>query len=177
MSEAEIRGAVPGDEGVLAEVAGATFALACPPTMAAASVDAFIAEHLTVERFAEHLADPGRDLLVAVRDETAVAYVMLVHGEPYDATIAAQLRHLPTVELSKIYALPAEQGTGLAGRLLDAAVERARARGARGMWLGTNSQNTRAQSFYRRTGFVQVGTRKFKVGAGWEDDYVFENAL
>jgi diamine N-acetyltransferase len=145
--------------------------------MPAADVDAFVAEHLTAQRFEEYVADPGRAVLVAEDDGVAVGYVMLVHGEPYDADVRAVVRHRPTTELSKIYVLPNAQGGGVARQLLDAALEVARAIEAAGMWLGTNQANVRAQRFYEKSGFERIGTKRFHVGDRWEDDFVYELRL
>jgi ribosomal protein S18 acetylase RimI-like enzyme len=100
-----------------------------------------------------------------------------VHGEPYDEAVAAVVRHRPTTELSKIYVLPDAHGGGVARELLAAAVEVARDIGAAGMWLGTNQANVRAQRFYEKSGFEQIGTKRFHVGDRWEDDFVYELPL
>lgn len=145
------------------------------------SVQKFIDANLTPERFEEYVGDQGRAVLLAEEDEgqdvVAVGYVMLVHGEPYDADVRAVVRHLPTTELSKIYVMPTAHGSGIARDLLAAALEIARDIGAAGMWLGTNQANARAQRFYLKSGFEQVGTKRFWVGDHYEDDYVFELAL
>ena len=141
------------------------------------SIEKFIAEHLTAERFEEYVADPGRAVLVAEDGDEAVGYAMLVHGEPYDADVRAVVTHLPTTELSKIYVLPQAHGGDVARALLAAAVDIARDIGAAGMWLGTNQNNVRAQRFYEKSGFERVGTKRFWVGDHWEDDFVFELAI
>jgi ribosomal protein S18 acetylase RimI-like enzyme len=145
--------------------------------MPAADVDAFVAEHLTAQRFEEYLADPGRAVLVAEEDAAAIGYAMLVHGEPYDEHVRAVVRHRPTTELSKIYVLPTAHGGGVARQLLDAALAAAREIGAAGMWLGTNQANVRAQRFYEKSGFERIGTKRFHVGERWEDDFVYELVL
>jgi diamine N-acetyltransferase len=145
--------------------------------MPAADVDAFVAQHLTAQRFEEYVAEPGRAVLVAEDDGVAVGYVMLVHGEPYDADVRAVVRHRPTTELSKIYVLPNAHGGGVARQLLDAALDVARDIGAAGMWLGTNQANVRAQRFYEKSGFERIGTKRFHVGDRWEDDFVYELRL
>jgi ribosomal protein S18 acetylase RimI-like enzyme len=61
--------------------------------------------------------------------------------------------------------------------LLDRTIEAAAARGAAGMWLGTNAANRRAQRFYEKAGFERVGTRRFQVGGRLEDDVVMERGL
>jgi diamine N-acetyltransferase len=43
--------------------------------------------------------------------------------------------------------------------------------------LGTNQRNERAHRFYEKSGFERIGTKRFKVGDRWEDDYIFELAL
>jgi GNAT superfamily N-acetyltransferase len=145
--------------------------------MPAISIEKFIAENLTVDRFEEYVADPDRAVILAEDGGRAVGYAMLVHGEPYDADVRAVVTHLPTTELSKIYVLPDVQGGVVASALLGAAVEVAREVGATGMWLGTNQHNTRAQRFYEKSGFQRVGTKRFWVGDHHEDDYVFELAV
>jgi ribosomal protein S18 acetylase RimI-like enzyme len=172
-----IRRADDRDAAALADVAAATFALACPPDMPADSISLFIAEHLTAARFEEYVVDPSRVVMVAEDGYEAVGYALLVHGEPYDADVRAAVQRRPTTELSKIYVLPTAHGGGVARDLLAACVDAAREIGAAGMWLGTNQHNERAQRFYLKSGFERVGTKKFWVGDHWEDDYVFELAL
>lgn len=172
-----IRRAVAGDETALSAVAGATFHLACPPHTTPESIAAFVRDVLSPDNFRAYLADPQRVLLIAEEAGVAVGYVMLVAGEPYDADVAATITLRPTVELSKIYVLESHLGRGIALALLDASVAASRELGVRGMWLGTNQLNVRAQRFYEKHGFARVGAKRFLVGDAWEDDYVFELPL
>ena len=176
-----VRPATVADAPALAVVAAATFALACPPHTTPEAVTAFIADVLSVERFEEYLADPARDLFLAHdpagEGDRATGYAMLVTGEPADPDVRAVLEHRPTSELSKIYVLPDGHGSGTSSLLMAAALDAARARGARGAWLGVNQLNERAQRFYAKNGFTKVGTKRFLVGDRYEDDFVFEQAL
>ncbi|EWT00497.1 acetyltransferase [Intrasporangium oryzae NRRL B-24470] len=172
-----IRRASAADVPALAEVAAATFALACPPDMTQDRIDRFVAEVLSQECFERYLADPARMLLLAEDDEGALGYTMLVAGEPHDEDVAAAIRHRPTVELSKIYVLPRAHGTGAAHALMEQSLAWARDTGAAGVWLGVNQQNERAQRFYVKSGFAVAGTKRFLVGGRHEDDYVMEQRL
>ena len=172
-----VRVAGPGDVPELADVAAATFALACPPGMTQERVDAFVAEVLSADRFDGYVSDPDRRVLLAEQDGIPLGYAMLVRGEPHDADVRAALTLHPTVELSKIYVLPAAHGTGAAALLMAASLEWAASVGAAGTWLGVNQQNERAQRFYAKSGFVRVGTKRFLVGGTYEDDYVLERPL
>jgi len=172
-----VRRAVAADAGALADVAAATFALACPPHVTPGSIATFIGDVLSVECFQRYLADRQRDLFVADADGLTAGYAMLVAGEPGDEDVQRALTLRPTAELSKIYVLPEHHGAGASRMLMEAALDAARDRGVAGAWLGVNQLNERAQRFYAKSGFSRVGTKRFLVGARYEDDYVFERAL
>lgn len=172
-----VRPARSDEADAVAVLAAVTFPLACPPSSTPEDHAAFIAGNLTPAHFAAHLADPDRDVLVADDDGTLVGYTLLVAGEPYAAEVAAVVPLRPTVELSKCYVLPGRHGGGVAGALMTASLDAARARGAAGVWLGVNGENTRAQAFYRRSGFTEVGTRTFQVGTERHHDLVLHRAF
>lgn len=172
-----IRRAVAADAPELARVAAATFPLACPPSTTDEAKADFIATVLSEASFGRYLASDDHLLLLAEVDGVAAGYTMLVTGDPADADVAACVTRRPTVELSKVYVMAEQHGTGLARDLVEASVEAATATGAASMWLGVNDENVRANRFYEKCGFVQVGTKKFRLGDIDEDDYVRERVL
>ena len=173
-----VRRATDADAALLHELAAATFALACPPGTAQEHIDAFIAEHFTLDRFTGYLADPGRALRLLVDDDgTAIGYTMLVFGDPIDPDVLAAVTHRPTAELSKLYVLPASHGAGGARTLMEATLDDARSRGVTSVWLGVNQQNARAIRFYGKSGFAVVGTKTFLVGPERHDDFVMEQVF
>ncbi len=172
-----IRRATLDDATALHEVAAATFGLACPPGTRDEDIAAFIELHLSAPRFREYLADPARIVLVAEMADGLAGYAMLVDGEPVDPDVAAAITTRPTVELSKIYVRDTHHGSGLAAALIGASVQAASERGAAAIWLGVNQHNARANRFYERQGFRQVGTKRFLVGTEWHDDFVRERSL
>ncbi len=169
-----VRRAVTTDAAALHEVAALTFGLACPPGTEQHDIDAFIAGQLSEERFTEYLADSERELLLVEQGGRPVGYTMLVFGEPSDPDVAAAVSARPTVELSKVYVLPGLHGSGASAALLASTLEAASARGASSVWLGVNQRNLRANRFYEKSGFVQVGVKKFRVGGEVHDDFVRE---
>lgn len=169
-----IRQATSADAEALARLAEETFPLACPPTTSADDIAAFIRTQLSVGRFAEYLADPMRLLLVSEAEGSLIGYTMTVFAEPQDPDVIASLSRRPSAELSKVYVAEAMHGTGVAAVLLHATVEAARSRGVAALWLGVNQHNARANRFYEKHGFRQVGTKRFTVGTSIEDDFVRE---
>ncbi|MFS0886882.1 GNAT family N-acetyltransferase [Aeromicrobium sp. 179-A 4D2 NHS] len=172
-----VRTATAPDVAALADLAARTFPLACPPDMPEADMAAFIAQHLSAERFEQYLADPTAEVLLVDDGEGPIGYTLTFAAEPYDAGIAALVRRRPTVELSKCYTDPAVHGTDVAGRLMTSVLERAAEGGAESVWLGVNGRNARAQRFYAKHGFEVVGERRFVVGGRTEDDLVLERVL
>jgi ribosomal protein S18 acetylase RimI-like enzyme len=165
------------DAAELAEVAAATFPLACPPTAEPADVAAHIAEHLTARAFGAHLEDPDRIVLAARDDGRIVGYAMLVRGVGDDPDIAAAVTPRPAVELSKMYVQATHHRGGAAAALMQTGLDWARADGAAAVWLGVNRNNERAQRFYGKHGFVVTGARRFRLGAGTKDDFVMVRAF
>lgn len=172
-----IGAAVEADVDELAELAAATFPLACPPTSPPDEITRFIASQLSPRRFADYLADPSRTVLTARRHGRIVGYAMLIDGVGTDTDVAQAVPLRPAVELSKFYVHADCHGSGVAATLMAAAVDRAAAAGARCVWLGVNQRNSRAQRFYDKHGFTVAGTKTFPMGAHTEADYVMVRPL
>ncbi len=101
-----------------------------------------------------------------------IGYAMLA---PSDLPIAN--RNGTDLELKRIYLLHRFQGMRLGQKLLAAAEETARHARAERLLLGVYADNASAQAFYRRSGFVDAGRRKFKVGQTYYDDVIMAKAL
>lgn len=172
-----VRRAGATDAAGLAELAEATFPLACPPASAPEDIADFIATHLTAERFSDYLADGGRTIMVAEDSDGMCGYTMLILGDPADADVAASLTLLPTIELSKVYVRAGSHGRGVSASLIAATLDAAGETGAAGVWLGVNEQNGRAVRFYEKSGFRIVGKKSFRLGTQLENDFVMERSL
>jgi diamine N-acetyltransferase len=172
-----VRRAAAADAAELARVAAITFPLACPPSTTEEAKADFIANSLSERRFAGYLAEPDHILLLAEVDGASAGYTMLVTGEPRDQDVAAAVTARPTIELSKMYVMPEQHGTGVAAALMDASLAAGRVAGAVSIWLGVNNENLRANRFYEKSGFALVGHKKFRLGHVDEDDYVREREL
>ena len=168
----DVTAAVVADLPELADVAARTFPLACPASVTAENIAAFIEENLSETRFRDYLADPDRVVLAAREDGRIVGYVMLIHGVPDDDDVQRAVIVRPALELSKMYVLPDSHGAGVSAALMTAALNSATELGAATVWLGVNQQNHRAQRFYTKHGFAISGTKIFRLGADIENDYV-----
>lgn len=172
---AEIRTAEPHDAAALAELAGLTFPLACPPTLPADAIAEFVATQLDEASFRRYLADPQRIIDVATDRRTGelLGYTMVVLNSPPPTDPSAD----GAAELSKCYVRPELHGGGIAGRLVARSRDAVARTGAQQLWLGTNVANRRARRFYERCGFAVVGKRRFEVGGLPQDDVVMSTPV
>jgi ribosomal protein S18 acetylase RimI-like enzyme len=173
----DISTATAHDAAALAACAAITFPLACPPDSPSEDIQRHIDTQLSAERFAETIALPGRTIL-CIREEHRIAgWSMVVLDQPTDADVLAALSISPIVELSKFYVRPDHHGRGSAGALMAATLDLAGESGRPGVWLGVNQENARAIRFYTKNGFRIVGTKRFRLGDRFEDDFIMEQAL
>ena len=172
-----IRTATADDAGRLAALAAITFPLACPPGSRPEDIAAHLANTLSETSFRSYLSDPAVTVLVIDADGELRGYSLLVARPTSDPEVAAVLSEVPCTELSKCYVHPDHHGLGAAAELMHASIAAAAAAGARGLWLGVNSQNARAIRFYAKSGFRKVGTKSFQLGTTVEHDFVMERGL
>lgn len=173
----DIATATADDAAALAVCAAITFPLACPPDSPPEEIQRHIDTQLSAERFGEHLAAAGRTIL-CIRDGSRIAgWSMVVEDQPVDADVLAALTLAPVVELSKFYIHPDHHGRGSAAALMSATLDLAAESGQPGVWLGVNQENLRAIRFYTKNGFRRVGTKRFRLGDRYEDDFIMERTL
>ena len=149
-------------------MAGATFLEAFAGVLDGADILAHVSRNSSAEAFRDYLAAGA----IATFGEAAeggapLGYTLLTAP---DLPIAAQDGD---IELKRIYTLAPTWGGGLGAALMTRAIADACAAGHQRMLLGVYGGNTRAHRFYEKHGFVQVGTRRFRVGATWHDDRVY----
>ena len=110
------------------------------------------------------LADPLIEFACAYRDGEPAGYAHTrYHTSLWSSGVAAHLEDLFVRESAR--------GSGLGRALIDFAIDRARARGARFLSLQTNENNAGGRRFYQRIGFEPMGEPLY--GNGHEISLVF----
>ncbi len=168
-----LRRATTLDAATLAVIGTATFLEAFTWALPGADIVDFCLKHHTTAAYARYLSRPDTRITLAVTGQDApVGYVMLCHPDIDGFTTG------PTdIELKRIYLFSRYRANGTAQALLDAALTDAAELRAQRILLGTHVGNTRAIAFYRRNGFVEVGSRTFTVGSQQCCDLVFGKNL
>ena len=138
---------------------------------ATADLAAFLEAAFGAAGLPAHVVDPAYRVRLARADGRIVGYakigpVVFPGDWPADA-----------IELHQLYLLAPWQGAGVADALMDWAVVAARERGAGELLLSVFVDNHRAQRFYARRGFVEIGRYTFMVGDQADDDRIMRLAL
>lgn len=131
---------------------------------------AFLADWNPPARLAEQFDDPDWPCAL-IRDPggTILGYVKL---GPIDFDLPEGHSATDAIELHQLYVASAAKGTGIAAALMDWAIAEARSR-ARILYLSVFTENPRAQAFYRRYGFVDIGRNPFRVGNHIDEDRIW----
>ncbi|MEQ1508859.1 MAG: GNAT family N-acetyltransferase [Sphingopyxis sp.] len=152
------------------------FAMNYPPD----DLAQFLAEAMSASRYEKQISDPNFALRIVRRshgDERGriVAFIKLGPNElpmpPGEPPPSA------TWELHQLYVREEAKGSGIADMLMHWAIDEARARGAIALYLSVFVENHRAQRFYARHGFAEIGKNPFRIGNVIDDDRVWRLML
>ena len=168
-----IRRARPEDAERLGHIGVATFIDSYVYDIEGDAIVAHCTRQHAREVYAKYLADPACSVWLAEYTATGAPIGYAVNCPP-DLPIPLQPGDL---ELKRIYVLSRFHGSGTGPRLMQAAIDDARQRGAPRLLLGTYEDNHRAIAFYRKSGFAMAGTRQFQVGEKVYDDIVLAKPL
>ncbi len=166
-----IRRGTDADAGRLAALAEGTFRDTFEADNAPADMHAYCASAYSPEIQRRQLGDSTLDTFVADDGAALIGYAQLRPGAP------AVVRGPDPIELWRFYVDRLHHGRGVALALMNAVVAAAHARGAQTLWLGVWEQNSRAQAFYRKVGFVDVGAQQFVLGTDVQTDRVMARNL
>jgi len=160
------------DAELLAELGARLFREAFAADNDPADLEGYIGQSYGVSQQAAELGDAGGGVLLAEADGRVVGYAQLRAKDPPEC-----VRGPSPLELWRFYVDRPWQGKGVAAALMQAVREEAVLRGASTLWLGVWQRNDRAKAFYRRCGFLPVGTQAFRLGRELQTDVVMALAL
>jgi len=166
------RDATPADAPALARIGADTFTITFGHLYSATNLSDFLAENHSEAAAAAFIAKPNYATRLAHAGDTLAGYAMLS---------PAALPHLDparaTLELKRLYLMPAHFGAGIADALMEWMYGVAAERQADSLALSVFSENPRAMRFYQRHGFAPVGEYRFRVGSQLDREFVYVKHL
>lgn len=168
-----LRPAAPEDAPALGRLATDAFVHAFGHLYGADDLNAFLAEHRTVEVYRKHLQDPGTRIAIAESDGTTAGYA-LIH---WPSEFGSESDAFHPLALHQLYCAPTMTGRGTGAALMEWALAEARALGCDAVQLSVWSENIAAQRFYARYGFSKIADIGFMVGSHRDDEFLLELRL
>lgn len=132
----------------------------------------FLAAAYNIEKLTAELNHPESSFYFALVDNDVVGYLKLNVGNAQ-----SEAKGSDALEIERIYVYEKFQGKGVASTLMNAAFEIAREQHKKMVWLGVWEHNERAQSFYKKYGFVKTGQHDFYMGGDRQVDDILEKEL
>jgi GNAT superfamily N-acetyltransferase len=174
MAEIKIRQATTEDAKLLTDLSYTTFwdAFAHHPKNAPDDLDHYMRQAFNSEQIAAELAEPNSIFLIAELDDKPAGYAKLIVESIEDGITAMR-----PIELSRLYSHQEYLGKGVGQNLMDACFELAKSHDHDVMWLGVWEYNPRAQRFYEKNGFREVGKHTFQLGSDPQTDLLMQRTL
>lgn len=145
-----------------------TYADTHPPEVMQRHVDATFRE----ERLHGELEADDGPVFVVTHQDGLIAYACLGRGPA-----PAEVHGGRPVEIVRFYVDRPWHGRGIAGPLMDAALNAARDAGGDVAWLTVWEHNSRALGFYARQGFARVGRATYLFDGVPESDHLLAISL
>jgi ribosomal protein S18 acetylase RimI-like enzyme len=162
-----IRLATAADAAAVADLAARTFRDTFEADNTAEDMAAHLKKNYGAAIQSAEIANPAMATLVMEGEGGLIAYVQ-IRSDPAPACVGGRR----PLEIWRFYVDKPFIGRGIAGMLMDRTLQEIGSRGADVCWLGVWERNLRAQAFYRKQGFVQVGTQFYDVGSDRQTDHV-----
>jgi len=160
------------DAAQLAELAESTFRDAFEADNRAEDIELYLSQSYGVVQQSAELEDAAITTLLAFVDHLLAGYAQIRPGRPPECVPSPD-----SLELWRFYVAAPWHGRGVAPALMAAVIDEASARGADTLWLGVWERNQRAQAFYRKSGFSDVGAQVFVLGNDEQTDRVMALSL
>jgi ribosomal protein S18 acetylase RimI-like enzyme len=125
-----------------------------------------------VEQIKKELSDEKGIFLIAEIAGEAAGYAKLLF-DTREPEITAE----KPIELVRLYSKQEFLGKGVGAKLMNECFREAKNRGCDAMWLGVWEFNPRAQAFYRKYGFYEVGKHIFQLGSDPQTDVLMQKDI
>ena len=162
-----IRKALPSDAKALAEIAEATFRATFSAMNTAEHMELHCQTNYGEHTQAAEISNPEMVTLVSEYESRMIGYAQMRWGSAPSCVSANS-----PGEIQRLYVVEDCHGKGIAQDLMNACIDEIKQRGSDAAWLGVWERNPRAISFYKKSGFVEVGDHTFSLGGDPQRDII-----
>lgn len=136
------------------------------------NMEAYLDKAYAPEKLRAELSDINSIFYFLYLDEKLAGYLKL-----NEAPAQTEFHDQEALEIERIYVSQAFQGEGFGRCLMNKAIDTAKEREKKYIWLGVWEKNAKALRFYKKSGFSPIGTHSFMVGDDEQTDILMRKDL
>lgn len=136
------------------------------------NMKSYLESGFSTEKLTTELNSKTSEFYFAKLDKKVIGYLKLNFGQSQ-----TELKNEKALEIERIYVLKEFHRKKVGQILYDKAIEVAKVKKAKYVWLGVWEENPRAISFYRKNGFVEFDKHIFKLGNDEQTDIMMKLEL
>jgi ribosomal protein S18 acetylase RimI-like enzyme len=132
----------------------------------------YLNEALSIQTLSDEMMKKDSEFYFAKIEDKIVGYLKLNFGDSQTESIDEN-----GMEIERIYVLKAFHGQGIGQYMFDKAVDMARQKQLKFLWLGVWEENHRALNFYKKNGLVEFDKHQFVLGNDVQTDVMMKMFL
>jgi len=160
------------DIDLLQSISQQTFIEAFSETNTAENMTKYMAKKFSNETLLAELSNRGSEFYFAQLGNRVIGYLKINSEQAQ-----TELQHEHALEIERIYVLQEFQGRKAGQFLYEKALDIARLKTVRFIWLGVWEENHRAISFYQKNGFVAFDKHIFRLGDDEQTDILMKRSV
>lgn len=132
----------------------------------------YLEESFSLEKLTAEINDQNAEIYFAELDNTAIGYLKLNFGKSQ-----TELKDDTALEIERIYVSQDFHGKKIGQMLYEKAIQVAKEKAVKYIWLGVWDENPRAINFYKKNGFVEFDKHIFRLGSAEQTDIMMKKML
>ena len=165
--------ALPSDYSLLSDLGHKTFYDTWRPMNTEEDMQKYIKEAFDPLKIKSDIeAVATNTFLLAFIGKDAVGYVKLRCDRTYE-----EFKNEKAIEVERIYVVKEWQDKKVGKVLMDQCLQFATNNNFLWIWLGVNTDNSKAINFYKRYGFTVFGEKSFRLGEALDTDYLMKRSV
>ena len=169
MKNITIREVTQRDIDQLQAIGKQTFTEAFAADNSAEYMSAYLERAFSLERLTVEIADKDSEFHFALHGESPIGYLKINTGNAQ-----TEIKANDGLEIERIYVLKEYYGKQAGQLLLSTAIEVARQKQVKYVWLGVSEENPRAIRFYEKNGFVKFDEHIFNLAGDEQVDIMMK---
>lgn len=129
----------------------------------------YLENEYSKERLKAELTDPNAEFYFAELDRKTIGYLKINIGDSQ-----TEIKDNEALEIERIFVLKEFQGKKIGQKLFDKAIELAKEKKKKYIWLGVWDQNHRAINFYKKNGLNEFDKHIFMLGNDKQTDIMMK---